>query len=352
MAGRPGGWQKQLQAIGKEWNCGLCGAYNEAGVPMCKKCGCLHNVGGGMRSVAGRDSFYNLPKPIQGAGDWNCVMCGGNNYANRNNCFKCNASRPVDPKWAAEMAGPHPSVAAGKLPARVYFDISIGGVPKGRIEMILKAETPKTSENFRLLCTGKRGWGYAGCAFHRVIPGFMVQGGDFTSNNGTGGRSIYGNTFEDENFKFKHTGPGILSMANGGPNTNGSQFFICCRSTPHLDGKHVVFGHVDRGMSVVRAIEAVGSKDGKTMQRAVITKCGQLRLHQPNRAPEKKEGAPRKRQMSSSSEEDDRPALKKPRPKGGLAWNPWGIGGDKAPACGAGSSSSEDEGEPDGDAEA
>ena len=151
--------------------------------------------------------------------------------------------------------------------------------------MNLAENTPVTSENFRCLCTGEKGVGksgkplhFKGSAFHRIIPGFMAQGGDFTRGNGTGGESIYGEKFADENFKNKHAGRGILSMANAGPGTNGSQFFLCFTETPHLDGAHVVFGQAigEESGKVLAAMESVGSGSGKTSTPVVIADCGQL----------------------------------------------------------------------------
>lgn len=198
----------------------------------------------------------------------------------------------------------------------VFFDMEIGGTPAGRVTFELyKDVVPRTAENFRQLCTGEPGFGYAwrgtrctslamvvvplpysppsstssspsprshryaASKFHRVIPGFMCQGGDFTLGNGRGGKSIYGGKFDDESFKGKagkHTGKGCLSMANAGPNTNGSQFFVCTGQTPHLDGKHVVFGKLIDGMSVIDAIEAVGSRSGATSSEVKIAASGQI----------------------------------------------------------------------------
>ncbi|XP_074275637.1 peptidyl-prolyl cis-trans isomerase-like [Silene latifolia] len=167
---------------------------------------------------------------------------------------------------------------------RVFFDITVGGTPAGRVVMELFADVvPKTADNFRALCTGEKGVGksgkplhYKGSTFHRIIPGFMCQGGDFTAGNGTGGESIYGAKFKDENFVKKHTGAGILSMANAGPNTNGSQFFICTAKTAWLDGKHCVFGQVVEGLDVVMGLEKIGSSSGTTSKTVVVADCGQL----------------------------------------------------------------------------
>eukprot|EP01054_Gregarina_sp_Poly1_P006629 Gregarina_sp_Poly_1__6628@NODE_3563_length_1002_cov_1711_629947_g651_i1_p1_GENE_NODE_3563_length_1002_cov_1711_629947_g651_i1NODE_3563_length_1002_cov_1711_629947_g651_i1_p1_ORF_typecomplete_len169_score28_23Pro_isomerase/PF00160_21/1_8e56_NODE_3563_length_1002_cov_1711_629947_g651_i1423929 len=158
-----------------------------------------------------------------------------------------------------------------------WFEVSIGGKPAGRINFrLFDDKVPRTAENFRALCTQETGKGYKNSTFHRIIPDFMLQGGDFTKHDGTGGESIYGRCFDDENFVLKHSKPGLLSMANAGPNTNGSQFFITTVVTSWLDGKHVVFGEVadDASMQLVKQIEKCGSPTGKPSTSVVITNCG------------------------------------------------------------------------------
>ena len=159
---------------------------------------------------------------------------------------------------------------------KVYFDVSIGGQEGfSRVVMEIKKDVvPRTAANFLALCTHSKGYGFKNSGFHRIIPNFMCQGGDFTNHNGTGGKSIYGNKFEDENFDLQHTGAGVLSMANAGPNTNGSQFFLCTAKTSWLDGAHVVFGQVLEGYETVKAMERVGSGGGSTKFKVVITGCG------------------------------------------------------------------------------
>ncbi|KAF8469602.1 cyclophilin-like domain-containing protein [Kalaharituber pfeilii] len=184
------------------------------------------------------------------------------------------------------MSQPTPTTRNPSHPI-VFFDVTLGGEPLGRIKMELYSTiTPKTAENFRQFCTGEskgtngRPQGYKGCKFHRVIKDFMVQGGDFLNGDGTGGTCIYGSRyFPDENFKLKHDCAGVLSMANSGPNTNGSQFFITSVPTPFLDGKHVVFGKVvqdDDSMSVVRKIENCRTILDRPTTDVVISQCGEM----------------------------------------------------------------------------
>ncbi|CAL8469902.1 g9444 [Coccomyxa elongata] len=181
------------------------------------------------------------------------------------------ATQKID--YSPPLGAPNPSNP------QVYLDLQLGrssgATPLGRVVVELKADVvPKTAENFKQLSEAEPGNGLKGSRFHRIITDFMCQGGDFTRDNGTGGRSIYGAKFPDENFNLRHTGPGVLSMANAGPNTNGSQFFLCTVPTPWLDGKHVVFGQVVEGYEVVKAAEACGSRSGQTSFDVVIGDCG------------------------------------------------------------------------------
>mmetsp|Transcript_50220 Transcript_50220/g.121668 ORF Transcript_50220/g.121668 Transcript_50220/m.121668 type:complete len:303 (+) Transcript_50220:71-979(+) len=192
-------------------------------------------------------------------------------------------------------------MASDERNPQVYMEIQIGGQNAGRVEIELFANVvPKTAENFKALCTGEKGVGktsgkklhYKGSTFHRVIPGFMCQGGDFTNHNGTGGESIYGSKFEDEwgidgaDLFISHSKPGMLSMANSGRNTNGSQFFLTTSTTKWLDCKHVVFGQVVKGMDVVEKIEAVGSPGGMTSKKVVVADCGVLKESTSNQGSE------------------------------------------------------------------
>ncbi|KAL0596290.1 Peptidyl-prolyl cis-trans isomerase A [Plecturocebus cupreus] len=158
-----------------------------------------------------------------------------------------------------------------------FFDSALEGEPLGRISFrLFLNKIPKTAENIHVLSTGEKGFGYKGSCFHRIIPGFLCQGDDFTCHNGTGGKSIYGEKFDDEKFILKYTRPGIMSIANAGPNRNSSQVFIYAAKTEWLDDEHVVFGKMKEGMNIVEAMECLGSRNGKTSQKITIADCRQL----------------------------------------------------------------------------
>lgn len=231
--------------------------------------------------LCGRTIRVNLAKPVRVKEDSFKPVWADDDWLQKH----AGATIPADGEPEADKdkeetpsTGPAVIEKSEKRNPQVFFDIRIGGNDAGRIVMLLRADVvPKTAENFRQLCTHEQGYGYKGCTFHRIIPEFMCQGGDFTNNNGTGGKSIYGKKFDDENFSLKHNSFGTLSMANSGSNTNGSQFFICTTKTDWLDNKHVVFGHVISGADVVRKMERCGNKAGTPNQKIIIYACGELK---------------------------------------------------------------------------
>ncbi|KAL7738288.1 hypothetical protein ACLKA6_006618 [Drosophila palustris] len=231
--------------------------------------------------LCGRTIRVNLAKPVRVKEDSFKPVWADDDWLQKH----AGATLPADgeaevdkEKVETPSTGPAVIEKSEKRNPQVFFDIRIGGNDAGRIVMLLRADVvPKTAENFRQLCTHEQGYGYKGCTFHRIIPEFMCQGGDFTNNNGTGGKSIYGKKFDDENFSLKHNSFGTLSMANSGSNTNGSQFFICTTKTDWLDNKHVVFGHVISGADVVRKMERCGNKSGTPTQKIIIYACGELK---------------------------------------------------------------------------